>query len=100
MAEAPATDLLRDARRFAYENPRTDVQSMVPREARRILDLGCSSGALGAGLKATAPREIVGLELDPVYAERARTRLDRVEVAVGQRTVGGETVLAALPVGV
>jgi SAM-dependent methyltransferase len=78
---APATEALRDARQFAYENPRTDVQSMVPRTARRILDLGCSSGALGAGLKATAPREVVGVELDPVYAERARTRLDRVEVA-------------------
>ncbi|WP_026911900.1 class I SAM-dependent methyltransferase [Patulibacter minatonensis] len=82
MAEAPATDALRDARQFAYENPRSDVQSMVPASARRILDLGCSSGALGAGLKAAVPgREIVGLELDPVYAERARTRLDRVEVA-------------------
>jgi SAM-dependent methyltransferase len=80
MAEAPVTDALRDARRGAYENPRPDVQSMVPRSARRILDLGCSSGALGAGLKATAPREVVGLELDPVYAERARARLDRVEV--------------------
>lgn len=77
---ASATDALRDARHGAYENPRPDVQSMVPRAARRILDLGCSSGALGAGLRATAPREIVGLELDPVYAERARARLDRVEV--------------------
>lgn len=75
-------DALRAVRAGAYENPRPDVQRMVPAGARRILDLGCSSGALGAGLKArSADVEVVGVELDPVYAERARGRLDRVEVA-------------------
>jgi hypothetical protein len=42
---------LRERRRHAYENPRPEVQALVPRDAGRILDLGCASGALGAALK-------------------------------------------------
>jgi len=68
----------RAARRAAYENPRPEVQALVPREARRILDLGCSSGAVGAALKARQDAEVVGVELDPDYARDARERLDRV----------------------
>lgn len=65
--------------RAAYENPRPDVQALVPRDARRILDLGCSSGALGAALKARAPgTTVVGVERDPRYAVAARARLDDV----------------------
>ena len=65
--------------RAAYENPRPDVQALVPRDARRILDLGCSSGALGAALKARQPgAAVVGVERDPAYAAAARERLDEV----------------------
>ncbi|MDQ6746129.1 MAG: class I SAM-dependent methyltransferase [Actinomycetota bacterium] len=69
---------LRDRRTAAYENDRPEVQALVPRHARRILDLGCSSGALGAALKSRQGAEVVGIELDPVYAARAAQRLDRV----------------------
>src|SRR5258706_12918250 len=69
---------LRSSRAFAYENPRPDVQALVPPGARRILDLGCSSGAVGAALKARQGAEGVGLELDPGYAADAALRLDRV----------------------
>jgi SAM-dependent methyltransferase len=71
-------DAVRAARVFSYENPRPDVQELVPRNARRILDVGCSSGALGAALKARQGAEVVGLEVDPVYAKGAAERLDRV----------------------
>lgn len=81
MAEAPQPEVSHELRRFAYENPRPDVQTMVPADVGRVLDLGCSSGALGAGLKARGAVEVIGVEVDPVYAERAATRLDRVEVA-------------------
>jgi len=69
---------LRQRRRWMYENPRPDVQALVPREARRILDLGCSSGALGGALKSRQAAEVVGIENDTAYAEDARGRLDRV----------------------
>jgi methionine biosynthesis protein MetW len=71
---------LRRRRAGAYENPRPEVQELVPFAARRILDLGCSSGALGAALKTRQPAEVVGVELDPAYAQDAAKRLDRVVV--------------------
>jgi methionine biosynthesis protein MetW len=76
-----ATAAERAVRAGTYENARPEVQALVPRDARRILDLGCSSGALGAALKARQECEVVGVEVDPVYAERARERLDEVVVA-------------------
>jgi SAM-dependent methyltransferase len=68
---------LRDARAAAYENPRPEVTRLVPPGARRILDLGCASGAVGASLRAGGA-EVVGVERDPGYAEAARAVLDRV----------------------
>jgi 2-polyprenyl-3-methyl-5-hydroxy-6-metoxy-1,4-benzoquinol methylase len=71
----------RASRRHSYENPRLPVQALVPHDARRILDLGCASGALGGALKARQPVEVVGIEIEPGYAEDARARLDRVVLA-------------------
>jgi methionine biosynthesis protein MetW len=62
----------------AYEGERPEVQDLVPHGARRILDLGCSAGALGAGLKRRGGAEVVGVEIDPGYAATASERLDRV----------------------
>ena len=53
-----------------YESDRPDIQRHVPRDARRILELGCSSGALGAALKARQEVTVVGVEPSP----RARRR--------------------------
>jgi methionine biosynthesis protein MetW len=73
-----ATGEIRDERRGGYETTRPDVQALVPRSARRVLDLGCSSGALGAAIKQRQGAEVVGIELDPLYARDAEARLDRV----------------------
>lgn len=64
----------------AYENPRPEIQARVPSSARRILDLGCASGALGAALKARQDCTVVGVERNAAYAARARERLDRIVV--------------------
>jgi SAM-dependent methyltransferase len=69
---------LRARRAQAYERPRPEVQALVPRSSRRILDLGCSSGALGAALKVRQGAYVAGVEVDPQYAEDARSRLDIV----------------------
>jgi methionine biosynthesis protein MetW len=71
-------DPQRSRRAHAYENPRPEVAALVPRGARRILDLGCSSGALGAALKARQEAHVTGIELDGDYARDAERRLDRV----------------------
>lgn len=67
-----------DALAAAYEGARPDVVAMVPRGLRRVLDLGCSSGALGAALKARDGCAVTGVERDPAYAAAARVRLDAV----------------------
>jgi 2-polyprenyl-3-methyl-5-hydroxy-6-metoxy-1,4-benzoquinol methylase len=72
---------LRAARTSGYEQPRPDVQRRVPHSARRMLDIGCASGALGAAIKARQGAEVVGIEYGPEYAEDAKGRLD--DVAVG-----------------
>src|SRR3954449_4594113 len=71
-------DLQRSLRAAAYESERPQIVALVPPGARRVLDLGCASGALGAALKALRPVEVVGIERDPVYAAEARERYDRV----------------------
>jgi predicted TPR repeat methyltransferase len=63
----------------AYANPRPEVQAVVPRDAARILDVGCSTGMLGEALKARGS-SVVGIEFDPDLAATARTLLDRVVV--------------------
>jgi methionine biosynthesis protein MetW len=73
-----ATSAERAARVGTYENARPEVQALVPRDARRVLDVGCASGALGAALKARQGCTVVGVEVDPRYAARARERLDQV----------------------
>ena len=71
----------RGARAFAYEGARPEVVALVPPGARRILDLGCASGALGAALKARQGCTVTGIESDPDYARDAEERLDRVVCA-------------------
>jgi len=65
-------------RAWAYENDRDDVQALVPQASRRILDLGCASGALGAALKSRQGCYVVGVERNPELARTAAARLDRV----------------------
>jgi methionine biosynthesis protein MetW len=79
---------LRRRRAAAYENPRPDVQALVPTSARRMLDLGCASGALGAALKARQSAEVVGIELDPELAHDAAERLDQVVVGDLEQLAG------------
>jgi methionine biosynthesis protein MetW len=50
----------------------------VPLSVRRILELGCAAGELGAALKARQGAVVVGVELDREYAAAAARRLDRV----------------------
>jgi 2-polyprenyl-3-methyl-5-hydroxy-6-metoxy-1,4-benzoquinol methylase len=79
MSDAAAA--LRESRRVGYETARPDIQAHVPAAARSILDLGCSTGALGAALKARQGATVVGVELGEDYARDAEARLDRVIVA-------------------
>jgi SAM-dependent methyltransferase len=43
-----------------------------------VLDVGCGAGRLGESIKARQPARVVGIEIVPAAAERARDRLDEV----------------------
>lgn len=74
-----ASSPLSQARLDAYTGVRADIAGLVPLTAKRILDLGCSDGALGEALKAQLRgRTITGVEFSPLLAEKARPRLDTV----------------------
>jgi methionine biosynthesis protein MetW len=88
----------RAGRAHAYENPRPEVQALVPASARRVLDLGCASGALGAGLKARGDVFVVGVERDPEYAADAGERLDEVVVADVEELAGRASELGTFDV--
>lgn len=67
------------AKTLAYTTPRADIVSMVPTSSKRLLDVGCSNGALGASLKRRMPGlDVVGIEMDSAFASEARTHLDEV----------------------
>jgi 2-polyprenyl-3-methyl-5-hydroxy-6-metoxy-1,4-benzoquinol methylase len=71
----------RAARATAYERARPEILDLIPRPARRVLDLGCATGTTGAALKQRQDAEVVGVERDPEYAREAAARLDRVVTA-------------------
>jgi 2-polyprenyl-3-methyl-5-hydroxy-6-metoxy-1,4-benzoquinol methylase len=61
-----------------YGDPRPDVQAVISASGRRILDVGCAAGALGAALKAAGAAHVAGVERHPEAAATARGRLDQV----------------------
>jgi 2-polyprenyl-3-methyl-5-hydroxy-6-metoxy-1,4-benzoquinol methylase len=71
----------RAARADAYESVRLEIVDLVPAGARRVLDLGCSTGWLAGALKQRGEVEVVGIEREPAYAAIAEERCDRVVVA-------------------
>lgn len=65
----------------SYIGPRGDLVALLPASCRALLDVGCATGALGAGLKAQRPGvRVVGIEVDPAMAAEAESRLDRTIV--------------------
>jgi len=69
-----------------FEHSRPDVLELIPETAKRILEIGCGSGMLGASIKQRQPAYVAGVEYDPIAAGRASKRLD--EVFVGDIEAG------------
>ncbi|MCK4248200.1 MAG: methyltransferase domain-containing protein [Candidatus Omnitrophica bacterium] len=55
---------------------RQDILDKIPPHARKVLDLGCGSGALGAALKKRQECEVRGLEMNPAAYAQAGRNLD------------------------
>jgi 2-polyprenyl-3-methyl-5-hydroxy-6-metoxy-1,4-benzoquinol methylase len=77
--EAPSQQSAADrAEDHYYLYSRPEVRALVPKSARRVLDIGCGAGALGAELKKDLGCEVWGVEFQADVAEQAVSRLDRV----------------------
>ena len=61
-----------------HDLPRNEVLALIPPNAKKILDLGCASGELGAAVKRRQNCEIIGIELNKELATEAKKKLDRV----------------------
>ena len=60
-----------------FHNP--DLLKLMPANARRVVEIGCSSGALAREYKKLNPHvHYTGIEIDPGYAQLAREHCDRV----------------------
>jgi len=76
----------------AYVGPRPDVERLVPDDVRCVLDVGCSTGVLGAAIKARTGARVTGVELSSEMAEVARSNLDEVLVGDAAAVLGGEAL--------
>jgi len=56
-----------------YEKCRNDVLELIPRRCKRLLSVGCGCGATEAQLMQRGV-QVVGVPLDPIIAESAKTR--------------------------
>lgn len=63
----------------AYTGPRPDILQLMPPSPKRVLDVGCSDGTLGASIKQHWPgATVVGMELSEQMGAVAAERLDQV----------------------
>jgi 2-polyprenyl-3-methyl-5-hydroxy-6-metoxy-1,4-benzoquinol methylase len=63
-----------------YAQARPEMLPFIPKDARRILDVGCSEGRFAAQVKDMLGAEVWGIEFVPAAAEAAQQKLDRVLV--------------------
>ncbi len=71
-----------------FENERADVVAKLPRPLGRVLDVGCGAGGVARSLRAAGAERIVGIEIHPPSAERARAILDEVHVGAVEQVLG------------
>ncbi|HAO98456.1 MAG TPA: SAM-dependent methyltransferase [Fibrobacteres bacterium] len=62
----------------AYVGTRHDIVALVPPSVRRVLDVGCATGALGRFLKERHGADVYGAEFDPAMAKEAESHLSKV----------------------
>lgn len=61
-----------------YSFPRPDIQRMMPDSVRRVLDIGCGDGTLGAAIKREHGAHVVGVEIQEGIGQIAKAQLDDV----------------------
>lgn len=78
---------LSDRPKNYFKDPRYEMISFVPENAKRILDVGCGEGFFGFQLKREINAKIWGIEIDRTAAESAQKKLDKVVVGDISKTI-------------
>lgn len=65
----------------SYIGQRDDILNLIPQSAKKVLDVGCSIGALGKQLKQRSNVEVIGIEINKEMASIAKNNLDKVIIA-------------------
>jgi len=66
----------------SYIGRRDDILSLIPDSINKVLDVGCSIGALGEQVKRRNNNvEVIGIETDEQMAKAAKEKIDRVIMA-------------------
>lgn len=61
----------------AHEQHNPDLLKLIPTEAAKLIEIGCSSGALAREYKKSSPHcHYIGVEIDSYYAELAKRYCD------------------------
>jgi SAM-dependent methyltransferase len=75
-APAAAAPLMKQTPAHSIVNH--DLLALMPRHARRVVEVGCMHGALGQAFRTINPGvHYTGVDIDPAYAEVASRSLDR-----------------------
>ena len=61
-----------------YSNDRQEMLNFLPKEAKRVLDVGCSDGSFASAVKAKNNAEVWGIEYMDQEAKKAMEKLDKV----------------------
>ncbi len=70
-----------------YANTRDDIVDALPRPIGTVLDVGCGSGGVAAGLRRAGATRLTGIEVVPEQAELARAHYDHVVAAPVQQAL-------------
>ncbi len=65
---------------FSYIGQRPDIERLISLKTRTVLDVGCSTGILGAAIRAKTGAQIFGIELSAAMADEALNHIDQVFV--------------------
>ncbi|MGD0328612.1 MAG: class I SAM-dependent methyltransferase [Minisyncoccia bacterium] len=63
-----------------YKKTRAEMLEFIPRDAKKILDIGCAEGVFSALVKKQREAEVWGIEINETVATRAQGKIDVVLV--------------------
>ena len=71
---------------YYYESERPDIFPLIPKSAKKIIDVGCGMGNLAQAIKErNKAEEVWGIEYDQLSGEKAKKKLDKVFIGDAMR---------------